>query len=351
MKGLALAATCLLAIAPLGAASAQDYAARALNNPAEVNPYGAAGSRIDDPKVPGGNALRVTVTGKGANPWDAGLVSPVNQAVKAGDELVLAFWAKVVSAENGATSVTLPSNGLGLSSPPWTNLFNGAVTIGPEWKLYEVRGRADKDFAPGALNASVHLATGKQVIDIGPLYVAKAGGGAMAELAAAPDAPAKLAAIDPAKIPSMIINDPGNPAVNKARGRLIDDPKVTGGKALRVIVPKKGQNIWDSNVTSAIKKPIKKGDRLLLVVWARFEQGDSGATTATLPSNIVGLLSPPWTALLGGPADIGPEWKQFEYNGTATRDYAPGEAGISVQLAIARMTVDLGPIILLNLGQ
>jgi len=161
---------------------------------------------------------------------------------------------------------------------------------------------------------------------------------------------ANLASIDPAKLAAMIINDPGKPAVNKAKGRLIDDPRVTGGKALRVQVPQKGANIWDSNVGSDIKKPIKAGDKLLLVIWARLEKGENDATTTTLPSISVALRSPPWTGLLGGPADIGPEWKQFEYSGTATRDYAPGDAGIGIQLATAKMTVDLGPVILLNLG-
>ncbi len=358
MKGLALAAACLLTIAPLGAASAQDYSKSAINDPspAALGLYGAQSVIVGDSGVPGGKAMRVTVAGKGANNWDAAVLTGIKQPVKAGEELVLAFWAKLVSAENGASSLTLPWNNVSLSSAPWTGLFGGAVTIGTSWKLYEVRGRADKDYPAGALGASIQVATGKQIIDFGPVYVAKSGGGGTSAAApAAPvGAPAKaggLASIDPDKIAGMIINDPGKPAVNKAKGRLVNDERVTGGKALRVQVPGKGANIWDSNVTSAIKKPIKAGDKLLLVVWARLEQGENGATTTTLPSNGAGLLSPPWTGLLGGPADIGPEWKQFEYSGTASRDFAPGEAGISLQLATARMTVDLGPIILLNLGQ
>ena len=358
MKGLALAAACLLTIAPVGAASAQDYSSRAINDPspAALGLYGAQSSIVDDSSVPGGKAFRVTVAGKGANNWDAAVLTGIKQPVKAGDELVFAFWAKLVSAENGATSLTLPWNNVSLSSAPWTGLFGGAVTIGTNWKLYEVRGRADKDYPAGALGASVQVATGKQTIDFGPVYVAKAsgGGGVAAASAAAPaKAPSgtSLASIDPAKIASLIINDPGNPAVNKAKARLVDDPRVTGGKALRVQIPQKGANIWESNVTSAIKKPIKSGDKLLLVMWARLEQGENGATTTTLPSNGAGLLSAPWTGILGQPADIGPEWKQIEISGTATRDYAPGQAGISIQLATAKMTVDLGPIILLNLGQ
>jgi hypothetical protein len=50
-------------------------------------------------------------------------------------------------------------------------LFTGQATIGPEWKLYEVRGKSDRDYAAGALNATLHLATGKQTIEIGPVIV------------------------------------------------------------------------------------------------------------------------------------------------------------------------------------
>lgn len=306
---------------------------------------------IDDPKVTGGKALRVSVAAKGANPWDAAVLTPVNQAVKAGDELVLAFWARLVSGDNGATSVILPWNGLGMKDSPWTQVFGGPVTVGPEWKLHVVRGRADKDFAAGTLNASAQVATGKQTIDFGPLYVARVGSGSVAATSPSASKPVSLAAIDPAKIAGLIINDPGNPSVNKAKARLINDEEVTGGKALRIQVPGKGKDTWESSLTSSIKKPIKSGDKLLLVFWARLESGENGATTATLPSNGVNLLSPPWTGVLGNSADIGPAWKQFEISGTAGRDFAPGEAGINIHLATAKQTVDFGPVILLNLGR
>jgi len=344
-----------LALAPIGAApaAAEDYAASALNNPdaAALNSYGAQTSVIDDPKVPGGKALRVAAN-KGANPWDAAVSSQVKQAIKAGDPLVLAFWARLVSAEDGATSATLPYASVSLGSAPWTPLFGGPVTIGPEWKLVEVRGTADKDYAAGVLNAGIQVANAKQTIDFGPVYVAKAGATAKPTPAAtAPAAPSALASLDPATIASKIINDPGAPKVNGARGRLIDDPKVMGGKALRVQVPGKGKNAWDTSVSSEIKKPIKAGDRLLLVFPARLEKGDNGASTTTLPWNAVSMTSPPWSGVVGGPAAIGPEWKLVEIKGKADKDYAADALGISIQLATARQTVDIGPIILLDLGQ
>ena len=344
-----LVAAAFLAAAPLTAAAAQDYSASALNNPdaTALGSYGVPTSVIDDPKVPGGKALRVQ-TAKGVNPWDAAVNSQVKQPIKAGDSLVLAFWARLVSGENGATSVTLPYASVSLAADPWTPVFGGPATIGQEWKLIELHGTADKDYAGGTLNAGIQVATAKQTIDFGPLYVAKAAGGAHA----APAAPAAsvLASLDPATIASKIVNDPGAPKVNGADARLVDDANVLGGKALRVVVPRKGKNVWDINVSSPVNKPIKAGDTLLLVFSARLVKGDSGATT-TLPSNSVSLTSPPWSGVVGGPADIGPEWKTIEIKGKADKDYATGTLGAGIQLATARQTVDLGPVIVLDLGQ
>jgi len=363
MKLGAFAFACLLLTT--AAAVAQGPSNPPLNNPdaAALTVYGASGTVVDDAKVPGGKAFRVTVAAKGANPWDAAVSTPLRSPVKAGDELLLSFWARLAEGENGATSVTLPWNAVGLASAPWTPLFGGGVSVGPEWKLYEVRGKADKDYAAGALQAGIQVATGKQTINFGPVSIAKARGATATAQAAPTPAPAPaaapagapkpktLASLDPAKVPSMIINDPGAPNVNGGKTKLIDDERVTGGKALRIQVPSKSKNAWDVSLASPITKPVKAGDNLLLVFWARLEQGPDGAAAAILPWNSIGMTTAPWSAVVGQPADIGPDWKQFEISGKAERDFDAGALGASLQLATAKQTVDLGPVIVLNLGQ
>lgn len=333
-------------------ASAQDYSEGALNNPdaASLSSFGAQVSLVNDPKVPGGKALHV-IAAKGAHTWDAAVLTQLRQPVKAGDPLVFAFWARLVSGEGGAMSAVLPWNSISLGSPPWTQVLGGPVTIGPEWKLYQLRGSADRDYAAGTLNAGVQVANANQTIEFGPMYVAKQADGATAAPAAADAQPSILATLDPNTIASRIVNDPGAPSVNGARASLVADSKVMGGKALRVQVPAKGKNAWDISVASALKKPVKAGDRLLLVFPARLEKGENGATATTLPWNAVSLTSPPWSGVIGGPADIGPDWKMIEINGKADKDYGAGSLSVGIQLATARQTVDLGPIVVLDLGQ
>jgi hypothetical protein len=128
-----------------------------------------------DPKVQGGKALRVEVPGKAPNAWAVAVAVPVNKPVKAGDKLVLAYWARLEKGENGATSTTLPYNAVQLAASPYTPLFTGPITIDSEWKLQQVEGKSNRDYQAGMLNVSIHLATAKQIVDIGPVFLLNMG--------------------------------------------------------------------------------------------------------------------------------------------------------------------------------
>jgi hypothetical protein len=117
----------------------------------------------------------VVVRGKGANPWDVAVETPITKPVKAGDQLLFAFWARLEKGEGGATTTTLPYNGVQVSAAPYTTLFTGPAEIGSEWKMVEVRGKADADHPAGTLKASIHLATAAQTVDLGPIFVVNLG--------------------------------------------------------------------------------------------------------------------------------------------------------------------------------
>src|SRR3954463_2278530 len=124
-----------------------------------------------DPAVQYGKAVRIDVPGKGEHPWSIAASNPIDKPVKAGDKIELAFWARLEKGENGATTATLPYNAIQMSHDPYTALFTGPATIGPEWKMVEIKGKADRAYAGGQLNVSIHLATAKQIVDLGPVFV------------------------------------------------------------------------------------------------------------------------------------------------------------------------------------
>jgi hypothetical protein len=161
---------------------------------------------------------------------------------------------------------------------------------------------------------------------------------------------AGASAQDTSDLAKEIVNDPADPQVGGAKAVLRNDPAVQGGKALRIDVARKGANPWDASIGGPITKPIKAGDKLILVFWARLEKGESGTTT-TLPYNAVQLASAPYSTVFTGSADIGPEWKMVQVSGTSDKTYPANSLKVTIQLATARQTVDFGPIVVLDTGQ
>jgi hypothetical protein len=126
---------------------------------------------VKDKNVQGGRALRVPIAAASDQPWSVGLISAVNQPVKKGDKLEIAVWARAEKLPDGATSAKLATIQVGLAREPYTPVFKGEAEIGSEWKMVHVVGVADRDYAPGDISVSLHLASAKQVLDIGPILL------------------------------------------------------------------------------------------------------------------------------------------------------------------------------------
>lgn len=174
-----VAAMFIAVVAPAAGQESDDLVNRIISVPVPKS-YRVDGAKTDakvraDSSVQGGSALRVEVPGKSEQTWSTSVAVPINKSVRAGDNLILAFWARLEKGDAGAASAQLPYNAIQMAGAPYTALFNGAATVGPEWKMHEVRGKANRDYASGELNASIHLATGKQTVDIGPVFVLNMG--------------------------------------------------------------------------------------------------------------------------------------------------------------------------------
>lgn len=172
MRLIALAAGCLGILAATAAAQDSSVAERLVNDPRveALRPYGQPIAPVvrSDKSVQFGKALRVRLKGD-PEYWRVGVTTPLLKPVKQGDLIVIAFWARASATENGAPGrigrVQLEA------TPIIRTIFEQGFDIGPEWKMYQVKGAADRDYAPGELNAAMHLDAAKQVLDLGPLFV------------------------------------------------------------------------------------------------------------------------------------------------------------------------------------
>ena len=155
-------------------ALAQDILSKAVNDPATAwGTYGTLvkSELIKDAAVTGGVAERITLTAKGANPWDAGAQTVTTKPLQKGDVLLLAFWAKAQEPPTGSDAIDLVAK-LQEAAAPYVALSQDTpIRIGAQWKLYYVSGTAAKDYLPNTAGAALQLATGEQVIDFGPVFI------------------------------------------------------------------------------------------------------------------------------------------------------------------------------------
>jgi hypothetical protein len=181
MKGPILAAVAAMALGVGAPAQAQDNIEDKIINvpaPAAFTVYGLGSTpkaRKDD-SVQGGQALRIAVPGKSDQPYSIGVVSPITKPVKKGDQLVLAFWGRKVKGD--APTAKVANLQVSLAKEPYSTVFRGEADVGPEWKMFDVKGTADRDYAAGEIVATLHLATGNHTIDIGPVFLLNMGPGA-----------------------------------------------------------------------------------------------------------------------------------------------------------------------------
>ncbi|QIK77859.1 hypothetical protein G7077_01955 [Sphingomonas piscis] len=145
---------------------------------------------------------------------------------------------------------------------------------------------------------------------------------------------------------SKMVNTPSEVSIYGGPAKVMDDPAVQGGKFVRVDSPGK-PNAWDIGVSSAVTKPVKSGDKLVLAFFAKSANGGD----ITLPHNGLQLNAAPYTPVFSQPVTIGAAWKLHQVAGKADKDYPAGGLGVAMHLSAAKQVVDLGPVIVLNLGQ
>lgn len=173
MRNAHLAALCFLTAALPSGAAAQDAMADRLANDPRVEALRPYGQPIPptvraDKDVQFGKALRVRLKGQ-SEFGRVGVITPTLKPVRKGDRIVIAFWARASGTDGGQPGrigrVQLEA------TPVIRTIFEQPFDVGPEWKMYQLKGVADRDYAPGALNAALHLDVKKQVIDLGPLFI------------------------------------------------------------------------------------------------------------------------------------------------------------------------------------
>lgn len=170
----AVVAVCATTLA--GAASAQDDILKHRIDDPQKDHWSTVGADqkttvAKSQGVPGDLAYRVKVNAAGADPWSTAAVYSVAGAVKKGDVVLFAFWARAEKPPQGAETADVNVR-VQQNAAPYTGVAEAyGLKVGPEWKMYYVSAKSPVDVGPGQGSAQVHLGKAKQTVDLGPALV------------------------------------------------------------------------------------------------------------------------------------------------------------------------------------
>ena len=296
--------------------------------------------------APGGGALQFTVTKAGATMFAIGTALPLTAAVKPGQRLVVAFWARTISAETpdglGSVNVKFQEN-----AAPFAGFGDRLLSIGKDWKLYEVPVVADKPLGKGVGTVVFHLGGAKQVIQFGQTIVVE---GASSILSKSGEAP--LRSPTPVMLPQLadkgeVLNDPGSLDWNVYGAGVTHDivaaKGMPGDRAVHVTVPAVTANVYESGIIVPVPQPIAQGDVLLIAVLARTIAADTsdglGRVTLRVQENGGKFANFGEHAI-----SLGATWKLVQLKTSATMSLAAGKASVALLIGGAKQTIEVGRV-------
>ena len=153
----------------------------------------SAATRVEDLRLSGlpfARARRAVVKEKTKEFWAANVGVTNTTPVRAGETVYVTFWARRGRAPEVADDGSPAQIEAHLKRQPPFTLFDGLKThVGEQWTRFHLRGKVDKDCAPGEVQVIVCLGFKPQVVEVGGLAMAAFGPGAnVAKIPQSPDA-------------------------------------------------------------------------------------------------------------------------------------------------------------------
>lgn len=103
-------------------------------------------------------------------PWTTAGQMTIRGAIKQGDTILLAVWARLATPSPGEATSPLPIR-VQQATAPYTAIAEATGRIGPTWKMVYASGVAGQDYDGGTTNLAVHLATADHTVELGPALV------------------------------------------------------------------------------------------------------------------------------------------------------------------------------------
>ncbi len=311
---------------------------------------GAVSKAIKNSASPGGGAFQITSPRRGATLYEIGTNAPISAAIKPGQRITVAFYARAVKADTadgqGIIGVRIQQN-----TAPYAGFGDARVTVGTEWKLYEVSGVSDRAIPAGQGVIGFQLSGAKQTIEIGQTIVIEGA----ASIVAKPNG-ATAATSTSLLLPQLIgkgtpINDPaatdwqfyGAGTTHKT----VPANGMPGNSATQLSVPAVGANPFDSGINVPLTEGIQEGDVLLVAVLVRTISADTpdglGRVAVRVQQN-----SAPYPGFGEHTLSVGANWKLLQIKTQARLTIPKGQAAVALHIAGARQVIEIGRVYVLT---
>jgi hypothetical protein len=139
----------------------------------KLNSYGAnhTVSRFDDAEVTGGKLIQLNVKQAGKNVWDDAVTADIGGEIKSGDVIYMMLWARISPTDKENESVMLPNVSIQKASAPYTKIVSENIQLTPGWQTLAMAGKAVEDYPNYGSQLNFPIATGKQIVEFGPVFV------------------------------------------------------------------------------------------------------------------------------------------------------------------------------------
>lgn len=302
--------------------------------------------------IPGGKAaLQITVPKAGATLFEVGANAPITTSIKAGTDIVVAFYARTVSADTsdgkGRIGVRVQQN-----IAPYSGFGDTTLVIDKEWKLYEVSAKATSSISRGQAVVGFQLAGAKQVLEIGQTIVV-AGATSLTAKSTKTVQSATTDLLPQLQGKGRLINNPSNkdwPVYGPGATHMtIASPNIpgTGGTALRVTTSAPAAQPYDVGAAIPILEEVKEDDILLIGVLARTAPGGSGDGSSKLGIRVQ-LNEAPYSGFGDNVLTLGPNWKLLQLKTQASTTIAAGKGAVALHFGAAAQAIEVGQVYVLN---
>jgi hypothetical protein len=313
---------------------------------------GQTGKPVKGDSIPGGKAaLQIAVPKAGATLYEVGANAPITTAIKAGTDVVVAFYARTVSADTadgrGLIGVRFQQN-----AAPYSGFGDSTLIIEKDWKLYEVAAKANIAIAKGQAVIGFQLSGAKQTLEIGQTIVVS-GATSLTTKSARTVQSATTDLLPQLQGKGRLISNPANKewGVFGTNGNhaTIPSPNIpgTGGTALLVNTPAASAKPHEVGATIPVNEEIKEDDILLIGVLARTAPGGSADGTSKLGIRVQ-LNEAPYAGFGDNVLTLGPTWKLLQLRTQAKVNIPAGKGAVALHFGSAAQAIEVGQIYVLN---